>query len=759
MIKPIQANIHAIDSGQTELTTASVVSASPAASQDEYIDLWQYVVALGKRWPMILGITLLASLLATLVAYSIVPVYRSTAVLLIEADQRNAVSIEQVIGVDTSKQEYYLTQFELLKSRTIAEKVIARYDLESLSEFNGEREPSWLDKAKNPIGTLRGIAHDSPLLQSWLPPKSAPSPERVLEGRKQKVISAFKERLSVSPVRNTQLVKISFESEDRVLAATLANAVGEAYIENNRESRLLASQDATTWLEDRLAQLKAAVTGSEQRLTAFLEQEGLLDVEGIDSLASTELSDLSRRLSDARDRRVAAESLYFVLQDNRNAGLAELSSIPAISNHPQLRDVRLAEIEAERLVSELSKRYGPKHDRMIQAQAQLGSVKQRASSVLGELAAGIEKELRSARRQENALQTELDGKKSQFQGIAVKRATYDALKRDVDSNRKLYDLFLNRQKETAATNDFQAAVARFSDRASAPLLPAKPRKSLIVLVTALVSMVIAASLALLLESLQNTIESSSDIQDKFGLLPLGSIPKITGRKYRNKQIDTTLFFDEKQRAFSESIRSIRTSLLLNMEDQGSKRICITSSVPGEGKSTTAINLAMAMAGMERVLLVEADLRKPNLSERFGLKRTYPGLSNHLVMGADIDDCIYHHEKSGLDVICAGMLTPNPQELLGSEKFAQLLKQWEQHYDKIVIDSPPLLAVSDGLILSRLAGSALLVISAGSTNVKQLNSSLLSLIKHDVSVIGVALNKVDAKRSAEYGGYGGYYGYN
>ncbi|MGY5451686.1 GumC family protein [Agarivorans sp. MS3-6] len=741
MNRTANINIHPIASDDSFQQNA----ARQFEQKEELVDLGQYFKAVWKRWPMIFGFTFLAALLATLAAFSITPVYRATATLLIEADQRKAVSIEDVVGVDTSKQEYYLTQFELLKSRTIAQKVIDKYGLEKLPEFNGDKPTTTLDKFKNPVSSLRGLVHNSVLLQSMFDMGQGPSEIDQQLVRKHTVMESFRERLSISPVRKTQLVKISFDSEDKRLAATLANAVGEAYIEGNRDSRLQASQEATTWLEDRLTKLKASVTQSETRLTGFLEGEGLVDVSGIDSLASTELNDISRRLSDARDRRVAAESLYYVLQENRNAGLAQLSSISAISNHPQLRDVRMAEIEAERLVSELSKRYGPKHDKMIQAQAQLASVKDRTNKVLNSLATGIEKELRGARKQESAIQVELNGKKDQFQGIAVKRATYDALKRDVESNRKLYDLFLNRQKETAATTDFQSAVARFSDRAEAPLLPEKPNKKLMVLLAAFIGATLAIGLALVADSFKNTIEGIDDIKNKLHLIPLGSIP-ILNKRLMKKGVVADLLSENGDYVFTESIRTIRTSLLLNMAAKERKILAVTSSLPGEGKTTTSISLAAAVAKMEKTLLIDCDLRRPSLGERFNLANGLPGVTNILAMGDDIDDCIYNHEVSGLDVLPAGMLVNNCQELLSGELFIKLIQKLSLKYEKIIIDTPPLVAVSDAIIIGDIADSLLLVVSANTTKLPLVKQTISSLIDHGVSVEGVVVNKLNLKKS-------------
>lgn len=716
-------------------------------ADDEFINIMQYLSILKSRWLMILGFTFVSVLLAILLVFAIKPTYQATAVLLIEAEQRKAVSIDDVIGIDTSKQEYYLTQFELLKSRSIAQRVIDDFQLYDNPEFNGAND----GKGFNAAG-LKSLLRSVPLIQSFMPEEELPDLEQQQEIARQKVIKTFQRNLHINPVKKTQLVNISFDSRDPKLAAKIANAVGETYINSNRESRIIANQEATNWLADRIGVLQAAVIESQSRLSDFLQREQLVDVSGIDSLASSELGNLSRRLADAQDRRTASESIYYLLQDNKNTAISELSSVTAISNHPQLRDVRLAQIEAERLVSELSKRYGPKHDKMIRAHAQLASVKERSEVLLRVLASGVEKELRSARAQENAIRTEMENKKAEFQDIALKRATYDALKREVDSNQNLYDLFVTRQKETSATSDFQAAVARFADRAVTPLFPAKPKKGIIIVLAAAFGLAVAIVLALVSQSLNNTIESASGIEDKLRLTPLGVIPLVKSSRFNKENLPLEQFFDEKQLNFSEAVRSIRTSVMLNMMSQQRKLLSVTSSVPNEGKTTTALNLAIAMAGMEKTLLIDGDLRKPSMGERFNLNRAHPGLSNLLVMDAELDDCVVHHERSGLDLLPAGMQTANPQELLAGSKFKALIEELSKHYDKIIIDTPPIAAVSDALIIGQITKSSIVVVNAGRTKVNQIEHTLQQMINHKVVVDGVILNRVNAKNETRYGYY-------
>ena len=437
------------------------------------IDLKHYWKILKKKWWVIFIFICLISTITYLFAKRITPIYQATAVLLIESSERKAISIEDVVGIDSSRQEYYLTQFELIKSRTIAEQVIKKLKLKKLKEFYNEPkdlDKNWYNLFFNFFNNNKVEKFDDTVVT-------------------QIVLDKYNKNLLVTPINSTQLVKITFRSEDPQLAAQVANEIGEQYIKNNLQARLFENSIANDWLNERVGELKKSVSDAERALTAFLETEQLVDLSGIDSLASEELTDLSKRLASANERRLAAESLFELLQNNRNINLAELASVPEISKHPQLTNIRKSEIEAERNVSELSKRYGPKHDKMIQAKARLAAVKEHAARLLSDLAKGIEKELASARNQEQALRNELSTKKQEFQEIVVKRANYDILKREVDRSRELYDIFVTRQKENRAAGDYKSAVARFSDYAIPPIASSFPKIKLIVFISIILSFI------------------------------------------------------------------------------------------------------------------------------------------------------------------------------------------------------------------------------------------------------------------------------
>tara|TARA_Y100001960_G_scaffold329969_1_gene422726 strand:+ start:3714 stop:5933 length:2220 start_codon:yes stop_codon:yes gene_type:complete len=726
-----------------------------SSQQEPLIDIGYYIHLIKSRWLSISFFTFLCTIIAALVVLSITPTYKATATLLIESTQKKAISIEEVVGIDTSAKEYYLTQFEILKSNQVAQRVIDKLNLSQVAEFN----PSIVDSKPSMLDNIKQQIRSQPVIAAYFPEKNIVEADLVAANASinRNILKSFKSKLTISPIRKTQLVNISFEAQDPDLAAEIANEVGLAFIENNLESKLLATEQATGWINQRLAELKQQLDESEQALLRFLQQQELIDDSGIIALTSSELSNLTDRIAKATDKRIETQALYHALKSNATTDVTTLASISLISNHPQIRDIRLAESNAEKEVSELSKRYGPKHDKMIQANAQLKSIQKRAAKVVNKLINGIEKELASAKNQEALLKNELLNKKEEFQSLSVIKREYDALKREVDTNAKLYDLFLTRQKETTATSDFSAANARFSDYALIPEYPNKPNKKLIVVLAFAASLGFAVVLVVCLDAFNSTIDSARDFENKLGLLPTGTLPMVKDKRYKKSPIDSKMFNNEKFGFFQESVDSVRTSLYLSLHNSERKMLAISSSVPGEGKTTTSVNLAMSFAKLEKVLLIDCDLRKPSVAERFGLSSSQPGLTNVLLMNTPLRDCLATFGESNLDVLSAGMLAPNPQELLSSKAFEKLLVYLESKYDRIILDTPPILPVKDAFIVGKLTKGILLVLKANSTTKSVYKHSMTLLAKHQITIDGVVLNQVPSpkKGSHTYSAYAQY----
>ena len=706
--------------------------------QEEVIDLRQYWRIVDRFKWRIAALSIAVTMITAMVVFSITPRYQATATLMIEAEQAKALSIEEVYGLDSSRKEYFLTQFEILKSKRIAKRVVELMSLDTHPEFDPEQQ----NKGFSLRAMLPFLSQEEPL-----------SEEEAHQRKLQKVTDTFIERLSISPVRNTQLVKITFESESPKLAADVANKVAEVYINSHLEAKLELTQQATSWLNSRLGDLRVQLEESEARLQVFQEAEGLVDVEGVRGLARQELNEITEQLLLARKELKQAASIRELVRV-RGSDIKALASLPEVLNHSVIQDVKRAEVQASQKVSELARRYGPEHPKMIAATDQLASVEAKLESEIRQLVAGIESEYQAALSNERALQEELSATKTEYQVISRKETRYQELKRDADVNRQLYNAFLTRFRETSETSDFQAANARLTDPAEAPREPAKPKKKLIVALALVVSAMLGVMLAFLFEALNDGVRNPDDVENKLAQRMMGLLPWVEHDK--NQRLSVRTFFEAGQHNFAEAVRTLRTSMVLSHLERPAKVISVTSSIPGEGKTTVAENLAFSLAQVEKVLLIDADMRRPSVGKDFGLPVYHSGLSNLIAGSSSLAECIHHDERSGLDVIPAGAVPPNPQELLASPRFEKALQVLADKYDRIILDTAPAQVVSDALVVSRVADSMLYVVKSDSTRQKVINDGIGRLLQVGAKLDGVVLNQVDTSSKAS--GYGEYYGY-
>ncbi|MCG9620167.1 polysaccharide biosynthesis tyrosine autokinase [Vibrio diabolicus] len=700
----------------------------------ELIRFGHHFKAIKKNWLSIAAFTLLFSLTCTWYIYSKASIYQATATLLIQEEQKSALSIEEVYGVDTTKKEYFQTQIAILKSNHIADKVIRELNLTQQPEFT--RSGGLNQK----IDQIKSI----PFVQDLL--NVAPSPKETAQFSESyyQALQAFRSKLDIEPVRNTQLVRIRFRSTDPKLATTIANAVGQAYIDANFEAKLVVTQNAATWLTNNSQKLEERLRNSEQALQEFLLKEGLIDINGIDEIYANELEELTRKLNVAVNKRIEAQTLIQLLKRKSSQSLDSLLSIDEFANQAQIRDLKLSEAQAAKNLSELAQRYGPKHDRMIQAKAQLAEIQSRTQQLIRDISFSKQQDLLAAKAQEDMLRAELDHKKSDFQSLGSQKARYEQLKREVESNKALYEAFLNREKETNATSDYKNVTARFTDKAIIPLFPVAPQRIKLVLIATFFGFAIACALVIILETMREVIRSTADVQEKLGVTCLGVIPMVKKRNLRKNGVSYTAYLDDEEKLFSEACRSVRTSLLLRLTNTKQKILPFTSAIPEEGKTSTSINMAVSFSKMEKVLIIDCDLRRPSIAKRFGIAESSPGLTHILTMDTPIKDCVTHIEEANLDVLPAGLIPPNPQELLASDRFKKLLEHFQNKYDRIIIDTPPLLSVSDALILGQYANGLITVIRSESTKSSLVNLALSKQIQHSVPSLGVLITQAKTK---------------
>jgi succinoglycan biosynthesis transport protein ExoP len=712
----------------------------PQQPEIEQLDLVRYWRAISRNKWRIAALMVLVGLIATLYAYSLPPVYRSTATVIVEGSRTKAVTQEELyISYTGSTRDYYLTQFEIIRSREFAERLVRVMGLTKHPEFDPNKAPKpWYSK----------------LLPSFWP--SAPvapasTPDTDAEDR---VIASVMARTSLQPVRNTQLVKISFDSGDPDLAARVPNTLAVIYIVADLESRTEATQRSTQFLAKQSADLKAKLAESERALQQFREREKIVEAKGVSLAgASRQLEDLSSSLMEARRKRAELEAAYEQVNAVRQGKSAEaLDTLPVVLRHPLVQRAKDAETEAERRFSDASKRYGPDHPRMVAAQAELKTAQENLKRQVNTAAQGLAKDYELARANESSIERALGRSKGDIQTYNRKEFELQALERDVTANRQLYDTFTLRSKEMRA-GDMQAPIARVVDEARPPKGPYGPNQRLIIGMWVLASLLAGVSLALLIERLNNKVKSSHEAESKLGVRAVGVLPITKAEKGVPLE---RMFREGNQNAFSESIRTIRSSVLLSGLQSPNKVVLLTSSVPDEGKTTLASNLAFAFAQVKKTLLIEADMRRPKLGRVLGDNGKRPGLSELVTGLADVGKCIFEVSGSDLHVMLAGQVPPNPLELISSPQFGEVMEKLRSKYEVIVVDSPPVQLVSDAVMLAQMATSVLFVVRADATPYPIARHALSRLHRVDAPVLGAVLNQIDLEKADSY--YGEYSGY-
>lgn len=705
----------------------------------EVIDLLHYWHVFRRHMYKIVALSSVVTVVAVLVAMSMTPIYKATSTLLIESEEAKIVSIEEVYGLSGQNSEYLQTQFEILKSRELAKRVAVSLNLLSNPEFNPYHPAN-----------KKGFS----LKEKIFGPSSDPSDEV----KQHATVDRFWNSITISPIRKTQLVKISVESRSPELASKAANEVARAYVESQMEARVGMTQQAANWLSDRLGGLKEKLDESERRLQEYRDKNNLVDVKGVDTLVAKELDEITKRLVEAKAKRLEAESVYQQLKSVGSYSYDNLSGLPVILNDSLVSRMRENETKAELKLSELSKRYGPLHPKLIAAVSDLDAARDAVLTQMKRIASGIEKEFNSAKRKERSLDRSMKEKIGDVRDINKVEFTLNGYVREVNANRTLYETFFNRIRETTETGDLQTANARVTDPAVVPKIPIKPKKKIIIALAAIVSFMFGLGLAFLLDALDSTVKNAEDVDRKLAAPLLGMLPLVkTDEKEREALVRA--FADGSNHGFSESVRTMRTSVTLAGLESPVQIVLLTSSIPGEGKTTTSSNLAEAFGQMEKTILIDADMRRPTMAKKLGLPGGSRGLSNAVAYPDTLDECIHHMEELNIDVIPSGPIPPNPLELLSSKNFREILETLRGRYQRIVIDSAPMKMVSDALYLSTLVDGVVYIVKADSTKDKLIKGSLQKLDDSNARVLGVVLNQLNVEKESKYGyGYGYYAGY-
>ncbi len=714
------------------------------ADQEEKLDIVEYWRTIQKRKGQILAFGAIFAVLAAAVVFAMTPIYRATATLMIEAGKAKVVTIDDVYSGASQNREYFQTQVEIIKSREVAIKAIKKAELWDTEEFNPRP-----DAESMLTGLLVSIGlKDDPASIEWNEDTMA-----------EAIYPAFVKRVTIEPVRLSQLAKISFDSSSAGLSAKVANGIAMAYIESDMDARYQVTQQASNWIQDRLASLRVKLEESERQLQAYREKAGIVDMKNVgQGGVGQQMMEVTSRLVDARLRRAEAENAFNQIKSAKKTG--DLASLPAVIRNPIVADALRDQSMAERRLAELTQRYGKEHPKFMQAEGELKSAKENLQRQIETVVASITQEYEVNKGTERTLEGQMASARGSVQDINRKEFELTVLEREVDSNRQIFDMFVKRAKETSISSDLQTPVARVVDAAVVPERPVKPQKVQIILIAFVLGIFFATLAALVLERLDNTLKTSEDVETKLKTPLLTALPLLTDDEVA-RESTARIFIDNPKSLYSEAIRTARTGVLLSALDVPKRLLLVTSSLPGEGKTTFSINLAMAHAHTKKTLLIDADMRRPAISKGLGLQPGAMGLSNLVSGSAKLEDCVQQLQGSSLDIMPSGSIPPNPVELLLSQKFQETIDHLMEVYDVVIIDSPPVELVSDALVISPMATGVIYVSRANSTPWQLARRGLQRIRRADGQLLGVVLNRLDfAQAEKYYGEYSGYgkYGY-
>jgi capsular exopolysaccharide synthesis family protein len=723
---------------ESQLSTNVIQPGPHGHEQDEdTINLREYWAIIVKRKWTVITFFMIVLISVVVATFLMTPIYRASLTLQIERTSAKIVDFKDVNPVESSQErDFYQTQYELLKSRSLAERVIDQLNLMNNPFFSGKKEPGLFENFSALAGNKKNEEQDS------------------LENQKQGATNHFLRYLTIEPIRNSRLVKVHFDSTDPKLSAQVANMIAEAFITLNLERRMDSSSYAKTFLQEHLQQTKSKLEDSERQLVDFSRQEAIINVDDKQTAVSQRFMELNSALGKAIQERVDAESQFKQIQGSKSQALGKILDSTLIQNLKQSK----AKLESD--YREGLQIYKPAYPKMQQLEGQIAEIQSKIDSEVANVVTAIKSTYEAARYKESVVQAQLDASKQELLDLQGRSIQYTILKRETDTNRQLYDGLLQRLKEVSVAGGVDTNNVSVVDNAEVPNGKFKPSLSLNAMIAAFLGLFGGIGLAFLFEQLDDTIKQPEDIERLLGISILGVVPLIrdSGKEQDERRVALALAaVDDPRSAFSEAYRSVRTALQFSTADGAPKVLMVTSPSAGEGKSTSALSLAIhfSQAG-KRVLLVDADLRNPSLHRTLEMDNNQ-GLTNVLAGEANAYAVTKPTTIPNLFIMPTGPLPPNPAELLSGAKMLALLNLATEKFDHVIIDGPPVLGLADALVLGNLAEATILVVEAGATRRGYAQGAIKRLRSSHTHLLGGILVKLDSN-SNSYGYHQNYYYY-
>lgn len=713
--------------------------------EESEVHLMDYVRVLYKRRYLAMAVFLVVFGSVAAHTFTATPIYEARTRLLIESDAPQVVSFQEVINEQQQRADYYQTQYNVLQSRSLARRTIDDLKLWEHPQFAGNpnAKPGFVAGVVGWVTGLFGGGED----EGDLADNAIPGADETMA--QSGIIDSFLGGLSVTPLRNSRLVDVKFRSPDPALAAQIVNAVAAGYIQQNLEYKFLASKEATDWLEERLTEQRQQVQNAELALQRYREQNDAISFADRENIVVQKLADINAAVTSARITRTQRESIYNQLQNSRNDPTL-LDTFPAILANSFIQQMKgqLADLQRQR--STLGETLLEGHPRMIDLASSIKTTQARIDAEVQKIVQSVKSELDAALAQERSLVQALEQQKGEALGMNQKFIEYSVLEREAQSSKQLYDSLMQRAKETGVSGELRTSNIRVVDAAERPRSPATPRTTVNLASGLLSGLFLALVLVFLFEYTDSRIKTPEEVKTFLRLPHLGMLPLMEAKKGEGYvRLDGTVPAN-----FSEAFRVLRTNVLFSTATDGAQSLLVTSTGPGEGKSLVASNLAISLAQAgRRTLLIDADMRKPKAHGIFDVPQE-PGLSNLLVGAAKASACVRKTATPELWVLTAGRVPPNPAELLGSDRFKDFLASLKSHFEWVVIDSPPVMAVADASVIAHSTTGILFVVGAEMTSRHAARRAVDQLESAQGHFYGAVLNRVDLERNAYY--YSHYY---
>jgi capsular exopolysaccharide synthesis family protein len=677
------------------------------------------------------------------------PIYEATTQVLIEKEAKRPSSINSVLEDRSGyyDEDFYQTQYRILQSRALAWRALVAMDP---SRANTERHTLSAATTAGVQGRPHGIVGWARRLVG-APERIEPPPADETTDQAA-AISGFLGGLNILPIRNTHMVEVRYRSADPVVAARSANALAAQYKQQMLQARFMASKETSDWLSQSLEEQRKKVEASQTALAQYRERNNAIALDDRQNTVVQTLSDLNAQLARATGERIDKEATYQRLVTLQQAQNREaLESFPAIMGSEVIQGLRADLRTQQTEQAKITQLLGEKMPQVQAINAQVRVTQGKLDGEIDKVVQSVKSDYLTAQAKEKSLSEALNQQKNETATLGRKGVEYAALEREALSNQTLYDNLLQTAKETSVTGEYKGSSIEIIDAAEVPRTPVLPNTRRDLFMSLLLGCGVAFGLTFGFEYLDSRIKTPDELKAHLGLAFLGLVPVVPDKP---KDGEVLLLSPDTPPGFGEAIRAVRTAVIFSSAEEGAKTIVITSTAPGEGKTLVSTNLsaALAQAG-QRTLIIDGDMRRPRVHDVFSRPQE-PGLSNVLVATGRMRDAIRPTNIPGLSVLPAGHIPPNPAELLGSTRYLELIEELRHDFDWIVIDAPPVMAVTDAAVLANSATGVVFVVGADMTSRRNAMSAIEHLQAVRARFIGGVLNRVNLQRHGYY--YSPYY---